>query len=110
MFGSKALSLLCDSSIEAYYIILLSCLSLKLISQKMDHRKLNPLSTLFYSLSGRRSRSRWGCSHSTKGLGELCLPLVLGLKGSRSVLSLMFFDFLSLLERSSAIRNSKAIS
>lgn len=46
----------------------------------MDHGKLNPLSTLFYSLGGRRGCSRWGWSHSTIGLGELCLPLVLDWK------------------------------
>lgn len=76
MAGSKDLSLVCASSIWAYYIIWLSRILLKLISQKMDHGKLNPLCTLFYSLSGGRSSSRWGRGHSTKGLVELRLPLV----------------------------------
>ena len=41
---------------------------------------------------------------------ESCVGLSWSTEGSRSVLSLMFFDFLSSLERSPVIRNSKAIS
>lgn len=109
MVGSKALSLVCASSIRAYYIIRLSRILLKLISQKMDHGKLNPLSTLFYSLSNRRSSSRWGRGQY-KRIGRAAFASCARLKGSRSVLSLMFFDFLSSLERSPVIRNSTAIS
>lgn len=72
--GSKKQSLLCVP--WACYIMWLSCVSLKLITQKMDHGKLNPLSPPCFSLSGGSSSSRWGCSRRTKGLRELRWPLV----------------------------------
>lgn len=62
----------------------------QVIALQMEQRgKPNPLLTMFYSLSHRRLCSRRGRSYDTIGPGEPRSP------PSRSLLSLIFFDFLS---------------